>query len=395
MQWSTTHTDAESVVEAVAELGSGIEAGLGGKEVHLVMLFVAPEWHNALSSLVSELRRRLGGAPVVGCSGAGLAADERELEPASGVVAMGAHLPDVGVVPFAVSAREAEARTAEQWRAELDLIPEQQPVFLLLPDPFSVDPQGLVDVLDEAFPGCAKLGGLASGGRTPGSHRLIQGDAIQQEGMVGVALYGDVRLVPVVAQAARPVGPVLEVTAASGQAVLELDGRPVLKVLEELFASLSQEDRRSFQSGAAVGIAPARDRSGSLRVGDFLVRDLLGFNRTHGSLMVAARVEVGDRLQLQVRDAAAAGQELRELLDRVARHTATATPAAALMFSCLGRGARFFGLPHHDVTAVRARLGAPPIGGFFCNGELGPVRGRTWTHGYTCALALFYPRGWS
>lgn len=395
MQWSTTHTDAESVVDAVAELVEGIEAGLGGKAVHLVMLFVCPEWHDALNSLVAELRRRLGGAPVVGCSGAGLAADDRELEPASGVVAMVAHLPDVRVVPFAVSARQAQERTAAQWRAELDLIPEQQPVFVLLPDPFSVNPQGLVDVLDAAFPGCPKLGGLASGGRAPGSLRLICGDAVRKEGVVGVALYGDVRVVPVVAQAARPLGPVMEITAANGQAVLELDGRPVLKVLEELFATLSQEERRGFQSSAAVGIAPARDRGETLRVGDFLVRDLLGFNRTEGSLVVSARVEVGDRLQLQLRDAASADQELRELLDRVARHPSTAAPAAALMFSCLGRGARFFGLPHHDVTAVRSKLGTPPVAGFFCNGELGPVRGRTWTHGYTCALALFYPRGWS
>ncbi|HCH63610.1 MAG TPA: hypothetical protein DFR83_12460 [Deltaproteobacteria bacterium] len=395
MQWSTTHTDASSVTDAVADLASGIEADLEGSAVHLVMLFVAPQWHNALPSLVAELRRRVGGAPVIGCSGAGLAANEHELEPATGVVAMAAHLPDVGVVPFSISGLEASERTAEQWRSELDLIPEQQPVFIVLPEPFSVDIQPLMDVLDAAFPGCPKLGGLASGGRTPGSHRLICGDDVFASGVVGVALFGDVRLVPVVAQAARPVGPVMEVTAATGQAIQELDGKPVVQVLETLFASLSQEDRRSFQSSAAVGLAPASDQGESLRVGDFLIRDLLGFNRTEGSLMVAARVGVGDRLQLQVRDAASADQELRELLDRVARHPGTAEPAAALMFSCLGRGARFFGLPHHDVSLVRSKLGSPSIGGFFCNGELGPVRGRTWTHGYTCALALMYPRGWS
>jgi len=395
MRWATTHTDADSVLDAVAALADGIEAGLEGAEVHLVLLFVSPEWHQALGSLLRELRRRLPDVPVVGCSGGGLAADDRELEPATGVVAIGAHLPDVGVVPFAVSAQEAQARSPDDWRTTLDLIPEQQPVFILLPDPFSVDPQGLADVLDAAFPGCPKVGGLASGGRTPGSHRLVSGGVVHRDGAVGVALFGDVRVVPVVAQAARPIGPVMEVTAADGQAVRELGGRPVLEVLESLFDGLSQSDRRAFQAGAAVGIAPARDRGETLRVGDFLVRDLLGFNRTEGSLVVAAHVEVGDRIQLQVRDAASADQELRELLDRVARHPSTATPAAALMFSCLGRGARFFGLPDHDVGLVRDKLGEPPVAGFFCNGELGPVRGRTWTHGYTCALALVYPRGWS
>ena len=77
MQWSSTHTDADSVVEAATELASGIEAGLGGEAAHLVVLFVAPEWHPALASLLGELRRRLGEVAVVGCSGAGLAADEQ------------------------------------------------------------------------------------------------------------------------------------------------------------------------------------------------------------------------------------------------------------------------------------------------------------------------------
>jgi len=397
MRWATVCSEAETVVEATEAIVSGVLSELGGDagSVHLVLLFLAPEWHAALDSLISELRQRLPDVPIVGCTGGGLAADGREMEPATGLVALAAHLPDVGVVPFAVTPQQARERTPAEWREALELIPEQQPVFLVMPDPFSVDPQALNDVLDAAFSGCTKVGGLASGGRAPGSHRLLSGTSVQREGAVGVALFGDVRVVPVVAQAARPVGPVLEVTAANGQSVKALDGRPVLEVLEGVFAGLSQQDRRGFQSAAAIGIAPASDRGQTLRVGDFLVRDLLGFNRSEGSLVVNARVEVGDRIQLQIRDAAAADLELRELVDRVARSPATASPAGAVMFSCLGRGARFFGLPDHDVTVVRDKLGAPPLAGFFCNGELGPVRGRTWTHGYTCALALFYPRGWS
>jgi small ligand-binding sensory domain FIST len=122
---------------------------------------------------------------------------------------------------------------------------------------------------------------------------------------------------------------------------------------------------------------------------------MLGFKRSENALMVGAHVSEGDRLQLRVRDAASANQELRELADRLARSPATASPAGVLMFACLGRGQRFFGLPDHDVSVVRRRLNAPPLGGFFCNGELGPVRGRTWLHGYTSSFGLFSPRGWS
>jgi small ligand-binding sensory domain FIST len=38
---------------------------------------------------------------------------------------------------------------------------------------------------------------------------------------------------------------------------------------------------------------------------------------------------------------------------------------------------------------LRQHLGAAlPIVGFFCNGEIGPVIGRTHLHGYTSAMLL-------
>lgn len=40
-------------------------------------------------------------------------------------------------------------------------------------------------------------------------------------------------------------------------------------------------------------------------------------------------------------------------------------------------------------------LGGVAIGGFFCAGEIGPVNGQTWLHGYTSVLGIFRPRGWS
>ena len=34
-------------------------------------------------------------------------------------------------------------------------------------------------------------------------------------------------------------------------------------------------------------------------------------------------------------------------------------------------------------------IGNTPLGGFFCNGEIGPVAGTTHLHGYTSAFGLF------
>lgn len=396
MQWSTHFVPPAEPSEMATLAADALDRGLGGTSPHLVLLFASPSIHAHLPAIVAGLRAHWGAdVAILGCTAEGVAIDGTEQPSADGLAVTAAHLPDAVAVPFYVTPAESRTRTASEWREALDIIPEQQPVFVLLPDPFSVDGQALVDSLDAAFPGCPKIGGLASGGRAPGAHRVVCNEQIERAGAVGVALWGDVRMTPLVAQGARAVGPVLEVTEASGPAIHGLNGSPVLPVLERLFGGLSQLERQQFQQGPAIGLAPVEDAAGTLRSHDFLVRNMLGFKRSKNALMVGANVHVGDRIQLRIRDAASADQELRELVERVARSRATASPAGVLMFSCLGRGQRFFGMRDHDVTVLRGSLGEPPVAGFFCNGELGPVRGRTWLHGYTASFGLFSPRGWS
>jgi len=58
----------------------------------------------------------------------------------------------------------------------------------------------------------------------------------------------------------------------------------------------------------------------------------------------------------------------------------------------LGRGSHLYGQPDHDTDMFRRHLGEVPLGGFFCNGEIGDVHGRTYLHGYTSSFALFRRR---
>ena len=62
--------------------------------------------------------------------------------------------------------------------------------------------------------------------------------------------------------------------------------------------------------------------------------------------------------------------------------------AGALLFTCNGRGSHMFSLPDHDAAALESALGVP-AGGFFCAGEIGPVGGRNFLHGFTATMAVF------
>jgi small ligand-binding sensory domain FIST len=117
--------------------------------------------------------------------------------------------------------------------------------------------------------------------------------------------------------------------------------------------------------------------------GDFLVRNVLGADEHSGAIAVGDLVPVGETVQFHVRDAASADQDLRHLVGDVER------PGGALMFTCNGRGSRLFGVPDHDAGIVHRTLDVP-LAGMFCAGELGPVGGRNFLHGFTASLALFY-----
>ena len=59
------------------------------------------------------------------------------------------------------------------------------------------------------------------------------------------------------------------------------------------------------------------------------------------------------------------------------------------MFSCNGRGSRMFAEPDHDAKAIQAGAGPLALAGFFAAGELGPVGGTNFIHGFTASTVLF------
>jgi small ligand-binding sensory domain FIST len=228
---------------------------------------------------------------------------------------------------------------------------------------------------------------MASGVRGPGECRLLLGDAVHDHGAVGVLLGGAVGLRSVVSQGCRPIGRPFVVTKAQDNVIVQLGGRAPLAVLQELWQTLDDRDKRLFQQGLHVGRV-INEYQGDFQRGDFLVRNVVGLDRTTGALAITDRVRVGQTLQFHVRDAATADEDLHALL-QLDLSAAAGRPAGALLFSCNGRGTRLFETPDHDAAALRAEAGDIPVAGFFAQGELGPVGGQNFIHGFTASVALF------
>jgi len=320
---------------------------------------------------------------------------------------------------------------------------DNEPAFLVFADPFSACTQ-VISILNSLCPGSVVAGGLSCPmtESTPSLALYTKGAqcrTLPPGSLVGLSISGEnVELHTATAQGAAPVGPSYLVTEGDGEnLVSELDGVPALQRLQEVAQAAAATDervlkliQRALLVGVTVGASGGRGQDGDVvededEYGDedFLIRQVLGTTNV-GGLYVGDRVEVGvTRLQFHVRDERAAQEELSLLLGRyrVERQFSgrfgDVSPLGCLLFSCNGRGTNMYSDADHDSTTITEALatggageggvqGAASdsgntlaLGGFFCNGEIGPIgvkgitKGKeasTFVHGFTSVLTLVY-----
>src|SRR5438477_3734628 len=358
-------------------------APLDGAIPDLAFLFVAPQFEEELDGIVQSVNASLGGGLLLGCVAGGVIGANREVEDAPAVAAWAATLPGVNIRPFRLTYEEEEEHAVFDG---LEEVPTSAPdsVLVMLADPFTFPAHLLLDHLNEHAPGLPIVGGMASGGLMPGRTRLIQDDEIVSDGAVGAILEGAAGASAVVSQGCRPVGETFAITRAERNVVFELGGQPAIKRIEELYTSASERDQLLMRRGLHVGQATTELKP-ELGRGDFVIRNLVGVDRDTGAIAISDMAEVGQTVQFQVRDAESAREDLRAMLE-----PERAEPVAgALLFSCNGRGQGLFGQPDHDIGAVKRAFGDVPVAGFFAAGELGPVAGRNFVHGFTASILLF------
>jgi small ligand-binding sensory domain FIST len=392
MKWASSLSRGPTTAEAFAEAAKALEEQLGGSTPDLLLAFTSSEHAGEYPRIAELAQRRFPAALVAGCTAAGVIGDAHEAEDGPALSLTAAVLPGVTLSAFHLdmtSLPPAEGGSPA-WHAIVGATPAARPKLLLLADPFTMDARELVAGLDLAYPDAPKFGGLASGGGRAGENRLLLGQDVHRSGALGIAFRGDLAVETLIAQGCRPVGAPMIVTRCHGGVLHELDQRPPLKVLGELYATLGERDRELMRHSLFLGIEMRADRV-EYDPGELLVRNILGADEETGALAVGTELRPMMVTQFVLRDARTAEDDLRRMLGR--ERSSASPPAGALLFSCVGRGAGLFGRPDHDTDLFEERLGPAPLGGFFCNGEIGPVGGTTFLHGYTSAFAIFRESG--
>jgi small ligand-binding sensory domain FIST len=377
-----SHTSDADLAAAEAADAAAVELGVA---CEFAVVFVGADQADGLDAVGAAVAARLAPTVLVGAAAQGVIGPGEEVETGPAVAVFAAGRPDGGgadgggastaVEPFrAWSLRPPEGgMVVAGW-------PDTRPgdLTLVLADPYSFPATEVAARLSRERPDQPLVGGLVTGG--PGNSALLLDDQVHTDGAVGVVLLGP-GFEGVVSQGCRPVGSPLTVTAAQHDRILELGGEPATQRLHELLAEVTADDRQRLQRGGLqIGLVvdEVRDAYGP---GDFLVRGVRGIDPEAGALVITDLAQVGQTVQFQVRDAAAADQDLD------ARLAGRVPAGGVLLFTCNGRGRALFGDADHDVEAVETWLGAP-VAGAFCAGELGPVGSGSYVHGFTAALAV-------
>jgi small ligand-binding sensory domain FIST len=373
------HPDAAAAVGEA--LGQVVERLGDGDPPDLAVLFVTARHQGRIAEVAAAVRAALRPGVLIGCGAETVVGASREVEGGPGLSLWAGRTGPV--TPVRLSATPTpDGPVITGWP---DPFPPDAAALLLLGEPFTFPAEAALATLAVAHPGLPVVGGMAMAARAPGGNRLVLDDQVLNAGAVGVVLGPGVKVETVVSQGCRPVGTPLVVTRAERNVVFELGGRTALERLGEVAEVLPEAERDLLVHGLHFGRVIDEHKADFGR-GDFLIRNVMGGDAESGAIAVADMVEVGSTAQFQVRDAGSADEDLRHLL---AGHTAD----AALLFTCNGRGTNMFAAPDHDATVVSEGLDRAPLAGMSCAGELGPVGGRNFLHGFTASVVLLSQGG--
>lgn len=388
MPYAASLSQLGPTADAVESVCSEVLSQLNGATPDLSFIFVSHHHRAAFHELAEQLQQRLNSKVLLGCAAESVAGGELEIENEPAMSLWSAVLPDANLLPFHLEfERTPDGVVSSGWPPEFETPQEDVRAVFLLGEPFSTAIDPIIERLSTDLPGVPLIGGMASGGRGPGENALFLNGEHVGFGGVGVMVQGGPQIESVVSQGCRPIGQNFLVTKAEDNLVQELGGKPAMERLQEVFVDLPEHDQELVQQGPHLGIV-MNEYQETFELGDFLISNVAGVDKESGAIAIGNRVRVGQTVRFHIRDAQTAHEELHALLTRSVESSET-EPGAALLFSCNGRGTRLFPAANHDAGSIQKRLNTVPLTGFFAQGELGPVGGKNYVHGYTASIAVF------
>ncbi len=356
--------------------------------IDLALAFFSAPFIESLERNPGLLADRLGTRNIIGSSGDSVIGGDREYENEPAISIWAASLPGCDVRTMHLQyQREVDGGAFTGWPEALTSAWPEKGTLICLGEPLTFPADVLLARWNDDHPGVPVVGGMSS--CALGSNRLIVGDQMVEVGAAAVLVSGPIQTMTVVSQGCRPIGEPAVVTKSEANEILQIRGEPALEFLQKLYATLPTREQRLVREGLHIGrvISEYQDRR---QFGDYLVRNVMSADPDRQSVCVGDFIRAGQTVQFHIRDHASANADLQQWLTTSREIIPAGTPVGGLLFTCNGRGTNLFPHADHDAAMIQQVLGPLPLAGFFAAGELGPVAGQNFVHGYTASLVLFW-----
>jgi hypothetical protein len=162
--------------------------------------------------------------------------------------------------------------------------------------------------------------------------------------------------------------------ADSLRAALPAEFDPPQGLPLHLFSARLMDQPNSVDAPSDCAASDACGDSSDSSDSGYRSTSIIAVNADH-SLTLTERPRPGQFLVWYMRQAETAAQEMGQCLERLA--TRIAQPAAALMFSCIGRGPYFYGGEDRDLQCLCERFPGLPILGTYGTGQIAPADRRS------------------
>ena len=365
----------------------------GGLEKPDFMFMFATAGYNQ-QDLVKAVRKASGDAPLCGCSGEGIIAENQADESSFSVAVMAIRSDEMHLQHGLATGLKIDSNGVGRTIAQAiqpALSPDTRALFLF-PDALTINFDRLVAGLEEEL----NLDHLLPlvGGTAGDSWQFRQtyqycDDTVASDGVAWALLSGQIRAAWAVNHGCMPIGVERKVTHAEGNTIYEIDHTPALEVLNEYLTAEELADWGKALVNMPFGFEAPPDMNGYDR---HLIRAMMSKNDAAGSVTLPVEVTAGTSIWITRRDYDKVVDGVDRLVDQIKAQLGHHSPKLVFHFECAGRGKAFMRdqLKLQLLQRLQQQLPDVPWFGFYTYGEIGPVEERNCFHNYTAVVTAIY-----
>jgi hypothetical protein len=236
------------------------------------------------------------------------------------------------------------------------------------------------------------------GGYNFGPTNQFCGFGIDSQQAVGCLMSGDFSVFHTIMHGCIPLdGVYRKITRMQGDVIYELDGKPVVPLMNQIFGSEEWQKERPVISNLTIGVNHG-ERYGAPVESNYVNRLIIGVVEEGAGLgMFEADLEIGQEIQFLVRDNRMMLESTREnapaILEKI--RAQGKKPLLALYIDCAGRTAEHSITDEEEATEVQRvmKQAGVPLLGFYSGVEIAPMLGRSRGLDWTGVLVILAEDG--